>query len=266
MILKVGIIMKLTYKLTALTLAGATVVTMGACTRKEEMPSLETPKDNKPSMAGEVNVPTTFSIFENVDDIIDSLEEPVTENHEELITEQKEDTMETKKSYPEIPVESRFTTQAELELFLKETYINSGKNIYQIIDELKQAQENGDFYAYRSDLVASAAYMLILENGYTLDELALKLDYLLTLCMYSREVSESDLKILKVLYDMVEKDGEYIVNIYQFFESLALERHRVSCPEKDKHEKGHRLVACPTLSEEALYELLTKNGLVLKLD
>lgn len=243
------------YRITALAETVVLVVTMGACSRKIEVSNTTTVSENKSVVTTLENttVPTTFSIFDEIEE----------ETEVEITVPETTEATTEKEKYPEIAVESRFSTQQELEEFLRLTYANSGKSIWQIIEEIKKEQEEGYYYAFRSDLLASAAYALITEKGYTLDDLALELDYLLTLIMNPREMGENDHKVLKPLFDLLEKDGSYAMNVFQFFESLALERHRVACPEKDNHTKGHKLVACPTLDEEKLYKELM--GMVLAL-
>lgn len=233
--------------------AGVIIVGMGACTKKFEIPKVTEVSTDQVTMLEQnnVNVNTTVAIFEDPEllDITeinitnDKIEESLLSNEPEQLSTSfsKEDTFTEENS-----LKTRFTNQEQLEVYLEQLYYNYGKNSWQIIEEAREREASGEFYSYRNDLSASAAYMLLKDNGITLNDVALELDYLLSLTITPREELEEDKAILKVFYDICGEN----YNIYEIFEQLALERHMVKCPDKDKHTSNNGFIVCPKLDLE----------------
>lgn len=247
--------MKLRYKLTSLTLAGITIVTMGACSKNVKMTNSETVNKNDISNTITTTMPTTFSIFDDIDEF----------NEDELITT-SDITRKDKDNNDDLT--SKFSSQKELEQHLHILYISSGKNYSEIFNEYHEGQKE-DYYIYRDELYTAASYMLIVEKGYKLEDLANELDYLLALRQNPREIIDEDYEALKTLYVISENvnGGKESNLIFQIFEQLSLERHKVSCPDKDKHTDGIKFLNCEHLNTSELYNDITEErgmGLVLK--
>ena len=239
------------HKLTALTLAGLSIVTIGACSRKIKVDSTKViTKEETIGTTLKSTEPTTFSIFEDPE-LLTTTE--VYNDKEDISIKESESILET--THARENVESRFSNEEELEAYLNNIYQNSGKNYIEIINEFHESQKE-NYYIYREDLYTSAAYTALRECGYTLEELSLELNYLLTAAQNSREVKDEDLIALEKLYvvgDNITNNGGIRINIYQLFEQLSLEYHKVSCTNKEEHEKGNRYILCETLDEEKLY-------------
>lgn len=262
----------------ALTIAGVTVVSMGACKKNiqvgktntttrttEEETSLETLRTNIA-----VTEATTIKIF---DDYELELE---TEN----LTEQK--STETTSEDPSLEAvteelttnscyTSRFTSQAELEKYLEQIYTESGKTSLQIIEEVYKEQEEGNYYAYNTDLSAAAAYKIITEKGYSLEDVQNELDYVLACRINPGEIIDVDEIALAKLITIF-KDNFTIKDIFQICERLALELHLVSCPKLEEHSEQYGWVYCEELDKTKIFykinepvtqeELQTENSLI----
>lgn len=225
------------YKLLALSETVILVVTMGACSKKIEVSNTKVEKENPEiTTMNEMTVPTTFSIFDDSEEIIEeSKTEKITETKPEIVTENIK------------TAELNFSSQEELEVFLTKTYEESGKTIQQIHQELIKEYENGNYLAYNNIIIAAAAYRCLVENGYTLDDFGLLLDYLLYCRIYSGELTYEEEEMFRPLFEITESYGIY--NTFEFFERLAVERHRVKCPEKENH-RSDTVHDCVVLSQE----------------
>lgn len=243
------------YKFLALTNTAVFVITMGACTKVE----------SKGTLAKEPNASTTmsFSIFEDPEELLIEKSTVMVAPFIEESTKVVEPTIETTENYIEnttkendSELKNKFGTQEELEQYLKNIYDNSGKHYIDIFNEYHEKQ-NEEYYAYRDDLYTAASYMLIIDKGYTLDELALELDYVLTARKYPREIIEQDYDALKRLYAISDDitGGKESNLIFQMFEQLALERHKVACVDKENHTDG-KYITCENLDLEKLYNAI----------
>ena len=240
------------HKLTAFILTGASIVTMGACSNRITESEKKAP-----------TTPTTtanFSIFDDPELLstsnISFIEETAT-------TTTKKTTEQPETTHASQILESRFSSQEELETYLTNIYESSGKNYIQIINEYHEAQKE-NYYIYQEDVYTAAAYMMIRENGYTLDELALELDYLLASINKPRGLYDEDMVALKTLYNICDSlKGEAIgrISVYQIFEQLSLERHKVACVQKNEHQHGNEFIECETLDEVKLfYAIMDSRG------
>ncbi len=217
--------------------AGLIIVTMGACSSDKEILSETSQMSSTLSSNTQENTSNTFSIFEEPEFI-----ETVPPETNIIPSVQDDITKTSDNEY-----HSRFTNQEQLEIYLEQTYNASGKDYWQIINEVNIAKKNGDYSANYNDLSASAGYMLLKDNGLSLDDVTLELDYVLCLVNNPREEFEEDREALKVLYDVT--GGE---SVYSIFYQIALERHLISCPSKSNHKNNLGDVMCSELDEEKI--------------
>lgn len=256
------------YKFLALTNTAVFVMTMGACTKVE----------SKGNLAKEPET-TSFSIFDDpsillTENYIDPFEvesttrivetEPETIVTQERLEETtikenvEETTVKEAVTDPRDNVESRFSSQEELENYLIDIYESSGKSYTDIINEYHEKQLN-DYYIYREELYTAAAYMTIIENGYSLNDVALELDYLITARMHPSEITDTDIDALKTLIAISGYEEEKVPYVFQIYEQLALERHKVACLNKSEHVEGMKFIDCEYLNLDDLYQaIITK--------
>lgn len=145
-----------------------------------------------------------------------------------------------------IITKSRFESQEDLEKYLEQIYSSSNKSYFEIIENNQLAEENGNFYSYRSDLSVAASYKLLQVNNINLKDITYELNYLLYLYLHPCEPTIEDKETLKILYDLV--DEEY--NIYEIFSQLALENHLLTCEHKNIHVTDDYGLVCPSLTFE----------------
>lgn len=264
--MKVGIKMKhRLYKFAALAETAVLIVTMGACSV-----NVKTGESAKTPTTTKERETIAFSIFDDPNTLssegytelwtktevekttkITEIETPTNDIREETITKE-----EITKPYENIA--SRFSSQEELENYLTELYESSGKNCQEIINEYNEKQSE-DYYIYREDLYTAAAYMSIIENGYTLNDVALELDYLLTARMNPCEITDADIEALKTLIAISGYEDEKVPYMFQLYEQLALERHKVACINKSEHVEGNKFIECEHLNLETLYQAIIAN-------
>ena len=262
------------YKFASLTVAGVVVVSMGACKKniQSEDPHTETSITQEEMHSDFITTniaitePTTIKIFDDYE--LESEVENLTEKQTlETISEEPYTELTTMKS----TYISRFSSQEELENYLEQIYIESEKNSLEIIQEDFGKQENGDYYAYRTDLSAAAAYKIITEKGYSLEDVQDELDYVLACRINPGEITDiEELALAKLI--TIFQDYYTLKDIFQICEQLALELHLVSCPNKEVHSEKYGWVSCEELDKDKIFykiidptpheELTTKKPLI----
>lgn len=256
------------YKLAALAETAVFIITMGACSV-----NVKTGDSNKTTPSTKEPETIAFSIFEDpstlsTDNYIDPLDRNEVESTTRIVETEpetidiqdglEETTIKEEITKPYENVESRFSSQEELEEYLMDIYESSGKSYTEIINEYNEKQKD-DYYVYRDDLYTAAAYMSIIENGYTLNDVALELDYLLVARMNPGEITNEDVEALKTLISIYGNEEERIPYIFQLYEQLSLERHKVACIDKEKHVDGRKFIECEHLNSEVLYQLIIES-------
>lgn len=237
------------YKFMAFATTAVVIVSMSSC--KEEIklsePTIENhiteEKNSSKSLENNIALETTtIKIF---DDYELNETEPLNEITSNEVTR---GTIENEVTSPAPLYKSRFASTNDYENYLNRIYAESGKNSTEIINEVFAEQETGNYYAYRSDLSAAAAYTIIKEKGYNLSDLEDELNYVLACRINPGEITEIEEIVLTKL--LIIFDNYTIKDIFQICEQLSLDYHLIGCPKKAEHTEQYGWVYCIELNKD----------------
>ncbi len=253
------------YKFMAFTTTAVVIVSMSSC--KEEIklsePTIENhiteEKNSSKSLENNIALETTtIKIFDDYElneteplNEITSNEVTTGTIENEVIIEIPETTTETNQVEVTSPAplyESRFASTNDYENYLNKIYAESGKNSAEIINEVFAEQETGNYYAYRSDLSAAAAYTIIKEKGYNLSDIEDELNYILACRINPGEITEIEEIVLTKL--LIIFDNYTIKDIFQICEQLSLDYHLIGCQKKAEHTEKYGWVYCIELNKD----------------